>query len=79
MRNVAVIAFGRLVMARFRPGVILFPHDMAIHARFGIVAQIRKPLRIIQRKKADTGSNTDRQAGQNFNFDKSPDLHPLQY
>ena len=40
-RRVAVVAGRNGMMARFLPAVILFPHDMTVGARTGIIAQIR--------------------------------------
>src|SRR5579862_1201456 len=44
MRDVAIVAGRRRVMAGFLPAVVLLSHDVAVDARLGIVAQVRESL-----------------------------------
>jgi hypothetical protein len=66
MGQVAIHADGRGVVAGFLPGIILRPHDVAIHAGFGVFAEIRKPLGISEGEQADPGPETG-QDGKNEN------------
>jgi len=70
MRNVAIVAFGRLMVARLRPRLVLIPHDMTIHACARIITEIRQALGIIKGIKSETGHNPQRQTGKNLNLGK---------
>ena len=48
MWHVAVLARGRMVMACVLPGIKLRLHDVAIDARFGIVAEVAEALPVVK-------------------------------
>jgi hypothetical protein len=47
------------MMAGFLPGIELRLHDVAIHAGFGIFAEIREPFSVSKGKNSDAGKNSN--------------------
>lgn len=48
MGSVAIVAGGNRPVAGIDPAIILFLHDMAIHASFGIIGEIGGTLCIVE-------------------------------
>ena len=64
-RRVAVVAGRDRAMARLHLGVEVIPHDVAVGAGVGIVAEIRVALRVNESEAAEPerGADRDRDAG----------------
>lgn len=65
MRDMAIITARDRMVRRLRPRIIMFPHNMTIHAGLGIITKIRQSLRITKRISPDSQQNPDGQAQNN--------------
>src|SRR5579871_943224 len=63
VRSVAVVAGRGGVMARFKPGVVLCLHDVAVRAGRGIVGQVRVTLRVEERVGREPACNAEQECG----------------
>src|SRR5262245_442479 len=59
VRHMAVVAYRHSMMRGFLPTVVLFAHDVAVHARLRIVGQIRQALGFYEREPARAHENAD--------------------
>src|SRR4051812_621526 len=57
-RRMAVVAGRDRVMARLDPTIEVIPHDMAVRAGRGIVAQVGRALRIDKGETSETGDHS---------------------
>lgn len=81
LRQVAVHANGRGVVASLLPAVVLGLHDVAVHARLGVRLKIRKSLGVTEGVRADAREGTqcyrEKQGTQRPLLSKvSPRSHP---
>lgn len=58
MGYVAIVAMGPAPVAAMRPCGILRGHNMAVHAGFGLIAQVRWCFRPVQHQQSNTCENT---------------------
>lgn len=61
MRDMAIVAGGRLMVACFDPGIIMIRHNVTIHAGFWVIANIRESLGIAKCVDSASNQNTQRQ------------------
>jgi hypothetical protein len=57
--DVAIVASGKRMVACFLPCIVRFAHDMAIHTRFGIAAEIRPALAVRKSKTSQADNHSD--------------------
>ena len=58
-RRMAVVAGRDRVMARLDPTIEMIPHDVAVRAGLGIVAQVGRALRIDKGETSETGNQSE--------------------
>lgn len=63
VRQMAIVTRGKRVMTPFLPPFILRTHNVAIYARFGIVAEIRSAFRIVESKTTDAEKDSTHREG----------------
>ena len=68
VRQMALDADGDGMVARLLPGVVLRLHDVAVHARLRIVADVRETLGVKESEAADT----QQQAEQDREHNRAP-------
>ena len=58
VRQMAIDAGGSSMMTRLLPSIVLFTHDVAVDASFGVAAEVRKSLAVVDgvgtRSKTET-------------------------
>src|SRR4029078_11001587 len=59
VRSVAIVACSHVSMTALDPAIQLFLHDMTIGAGLGVVRQIRCALRVNERERHRTRSQTE--------------------
>ncbi len=64
-RSVTIVADGDRVMTRLDPTVVLVVHDMAVSARFRVVAQVGIALGIDKREATNPDSRAQRHSEEN--------------
>lgn len=64
MRQMAVVAFGHMVMGRLLPGVHIVAHNVAIDAGLGIVGQVRISPGVNERIRTKTDHQTEQSKNQ---------------
>jgi hypothetical protein len=64
VRSVAIIARGELAVRRLHPTVELFPHDVAIHTRLGIVRHIGRPIGVAESENSESRGRADQHGNQ---------------
>ncbi len=60
VRGVAIVAAGHRVVAGLLPAVILLAHDVAIHARGGIAAEVRGARGVVKSETSQPGAYSDK-------------------
>ena len=70
--RVTIIAGRHAAMARLDPAIVLFLHDVTVHASLGIVGEIRRALRVDERvsahpeREAQSSAQNDASDGRTF-------------
>lgn len=57
--QMAIDATGNCMVAGLLPAIVLFTHDMTVHAGFGITAEITQPFTVIDRVGSRPCANTN--------------------
>src|SRR5205814_8960020 len=64
MGQMTIVAGGQGMMAGLGPAGVLIVHDVAVHARLGIVAEVAQSLGVIEREDAKPEAHAKQNCGE---------------